>query len=645
MTVVRTARIPDDVKGILSPTDRRPAFSLHSRLRALDWHTIIVVAIYAVLGLMANWPTWPGDPNRLRTFDYGGLGAGDPYQMVWLLTWTPYALIHGHNIFFTSSINYPGGINLAQNQSAPLLGLLSAPLTLLVNPIASMNLLLWLAFPLSASSMFLVLRRFVEWDLAAFAGGALYGFSPYAVDQSLYHLNLAFVPLPPLILLATYELCREKQQRPRRWGVAVGVLVVAQFFISPEICATTILIVATAALFLAISAPRKILKALYRSASGVTAAVTIIGAGIAYPLWIMLSGPYRYSGPAYPGSSADLFGTIIPTFAQRFALGNLAAEGNKLVMGNITENGTYLSLPLMVLLCLVVVTCWHRRWVRFAASMVLATLVLALGPHLVVLNRVTPIPLPFDLLVHIPLMDNVLTVRLALYTALFAGLLVALGMDETRARRLRREDPEALKRRGRSFGARTVRRGAIAILVILCFIALVPRWPLSTSSADVPTYFVSKAVGRIPANSVVFIYPYPSIYDAQPQMWQAMAKMRFSIIGGYGLFAGPGGRSSNFPESLTPEDVQTYLWNETYGGTVPTLGADFTCDVQTFLHDQHIGTVLVSSVPPASVSNPRAVKLLFTLALGKPSTVDGTITAWYNVQLKIGSPALGCDSA
>jgi hypothetical protein len=50
---------------------------------------------------------------------------------------------------------------------------------LLVSPIASVNVLLWLAFPLSATSMFFVLRRFVAWDLAAFAGGLLYGFSPY----------------------------------------------------------------------------------------------------------------------------------------------------------------------------------------------------------------------------------------------------------------------------------------------------------------------------------------------------------------------------------------------------------------------------------------------------------------------------------
>lgn len=643
LSVLGSAPATNEIKGVPPPTNRSHYSWFRWRLRVLTWRPITAVVIFAVLGLAANWPTWPGDPSRLRAFDYGGLGAGDLYQMAWFLAWTPYALIHGHNIFFTTSLNYPGGVNLAQNQSSPLLGLLTAPLTLLVNPVASTNLLLWLAFPLSASSMFFVLRRWVKWDVAAFAGGALYGFSPYIVDQSLYHLDLAFVPLPPLILLATYELLHPTQKRPRRWGVALGVLLVAQFFISPEMCATTVMIAVVAAVFLAISAPREILNTVTQAASGLTAAVVIVGAGIAYPVSIMLAGPYRYSGPAYPTSSADLLGTVVPTSMQRYAFGSLVAEGNKLVMGNTTENGSYLGVPLLILTAAIVVICWRARWVRFAALMIVATIVLALGPHLVVANHVTSIPLPFDVLQRLPLMDNVLTVRLALYTAIFASLLVALGMDDMHTRALlRHEGHLTVDRQSWGFPAATG-KWPLGVLGILCIVSLIPRWPFPTSSAGVPTYFVTKSVNRVPANSVVLISPYPSIYDAQPQLWQAMAKMRFSIIGGYGLFAGPTGTSSNFPETLGPQDVQSYLWDATYGGNVPYANARLDCDVSAFLLDQHVGTVLVSSIAPTSVSNPHAIMLLFTFALGKPSTVDGSITAWYNVQRDI-SNTNSCDS-
>lgn len=83
---------------------------------------------------MANYPAWPGDPSRIR--------AGDLDQMVWYLAWTPHAIGHGQNLFATNWLNYPAGVNLAQNTSAPLLGLVTAPLTLAVSPLSSLNLLL-----------------------------------------------------------------------------------------------------------------------------------------------------------------------------------------------------------------------------------------------------------------------------------------------------------------------------------------------------------------------------------------------------------------------------------------------------------------------------------------------------------------------
>ena len=67
--------------------------------------------------------------------------------------------LHGKNLFSTTLLNYPNGVDLAQNTGMPLLGLLTAPLTLAVNPIASMNLLRFLAFTLSAYAAYFVIRR------------------------------------------------------------------------------------------------------------------------------------------------------------------------------------------------------------------------------------------------------------------------------------------------------------------------------------------------------------------------------------------------------------------------------------------------------------------------------------------------------
>ena len=53
---------------------------------------------------------------------------------------------------------------------------------------------------------------------------------------------------------------------------------------------------------------------------------------------------------------------------------------------------------------------------RFTSVMAVITVVLAFGSHLVVDNRRTGIPLPWEVLQHLPFVDDIITVRLALYT-------------------------------------------------------------------------------------------------------------------------------------------------------------------------------------------------------------------------------------
>ena len=91
-------------------------------------------------------------------------------------------------------------------------------------------------------------------------------------------------------------------------------------------------------------------------------------------------------------------------------------------------------------------------------------------------------------------------------------------------------------------------------------LSLVPAWPLETAPTDVPAFFTSDAVHRIPYGSVVLISPYPSVAEVQPQAWQAVANMHFRIIGGYALVAGTNGADTPFPQVLRPMQVQRFLW-------------------------------------------------------------------------------------
>jgi hypothetical protein len=603
------------------------------------WPLVVAFAVYGAVALLANYPTWPGDPSRLR--------AGDLDMMVWFLAWTPHAIGHWQNPFATDWLNYPGGVNLSQNTAVPLLGLLTAPLTLAVNPIASVNLLLWLAFPLSAFSMFVVLRRWVRWDVAAFVGGALYGFSPYMVTQGQAHLHMAFVPLPPLILLAAYETVRPGADRPLRWGVALGALVVAQFFISPEVAATSLLVVVLCAIVLAVADPRSVGPALRKGGRALVVAGGIVIVVVAYPVWMMTHGPYSYRGPAFPGGvSADFLTSVTPTPLQMFTPGRIAAFGAHLDGGNLTENASYIGIPLLLLLIVVVGLCWRNRWIRFAAVLALLMTILSLGSHLVVDNHVTPVPLPWDVLQHLPFAGNVIVARLSLYTALFASLLLALGMADLRDRWRGAGDP-AVRHRRRRFDEKSVRWVWACVLGVLGVVAAfswIPAWPLETSPTNVPAFFSSPAVNRIPYGGVVLISPYPSVAEVQPQAWQAVAKMRFRMIGGYVLVAGANGDDTPFPQVLPPTPVQRFLWAEATGGPaypvgpVPGVSDELACQLRSFLLRYRVDAVIST----AFEADPQAIDALYSRAMGPPSYTGGGVTAWFDVRHDVVTRGVSC---
>src|SRR5262249_50932666 len=159
------------------------------------WPDVIAVLAYFGLSVIPYWDFWIAGGARIA-----GKG-GDVADEAWFLEWVPYALVHAHNPLITNWGNFPFGVNGVANTSVPLLGLLGTPVTLAFGAFATVTLFFTLAFPLSSLSAYLLFRRWVRWRPAAFAGGLLYGFSPYLVAQGLGHLNLVFVPLPPLIFL------------------------------------------------------------------------------------------------------------------------------------------------------------------------------------------------------------------------------------------------------------------------------------------------------------------------------------------------------------------------------------------------------------------------------------------------------------
>jgi hypothetical protein len=112
----------------------------------------VPVAIYVALSVLVFLPLSPWDTHSLPVCN-----CADYAKMTAFLEWTPWAILHGHNPFYTTYQDYLTGVNLATNTTMPFLGIVLAPVTLIWGPIASMNILSHVALAGSAAAAFLVI--------------------------------------------------------------------------------------------------------------------------------------------------------------------------------------------------------------------------------------------------------------------------------------------------------------------------------------------------------------------------------------------------------------------------------------------------------------------------------------------------------
>lgn len=533
--------------------------------------------VYALIALIPDFPIYPGDPSRVPTF----LGE-DIVQTAWFLEWTPWALLHGKNLFETNLLNVPLGVDLAQNTGIPLLGLLASPLTLTAGPVASENFLRWIAFFLSAYAAFAVLRRFVDWAPAAFLGGLLYGFSPYMVAEGSVHLNLVFVPLPPVILYLCFELCVTQRRPAVRTGAWLGLACAAQFFISDEVLTTTALIAAIGVFVLFFTCIGHVRSNAGHALLGIAIAALILCPLAAYPVWLAFHGHAHYVGPAQGSHNvynADLLGPVLPTSNQLVTPEHLRSISAGLVGNNPQENGSYLGIPLIVVCGVILWRYWRRLWPIFLTLMALTAFVLSLGPELVVNGHAHDLPfgLPFRKIDRLPALNNILPVRFSLYVAFFVAVLIAYGADQYRRDVLARRRLLGQAPLPRSV---LVGRGAGAVLCLASLVALVPNWPYRTFNARPNPSERPDVLAIIPKGSIVLAYPYPTPFADQAMLWQALDRMRFRLIGGYALVPNAAGKASVFPATLQPTLVQSMLVNSITPTPDPGL-ADVVATAET----------------------------------------------------------------
>jgi hypothetical protein len=161
--------------------------------------------------------------------------------------------------------------------------------------------------------------------------------------------------------------------------------------------------------------------------------------------------------------------------------------------------------------------------VRVGAVMLLLAAVFSMGPYLHVGGRATAIGLPWAPFDHMPVIASLIPSRLAMYTALFAGLLLAVFLD-------------AVWKGG---GWRRLAAVGVAVAALA---PLLPTGPVPASKVDTPPYFATGAVRRLPEGSVALVLPFANRRVAKAMTWQAEAGMWFRMPGGYIIGPTPNGR-------------------------------------------------------------------------------------------------------
>jgi hypothetical protein len=467
----------------------------------------LVLLVFLGLAVWLYAPAWssPAD-TTVRG------GAGDPAIIIFFLRWVPFALGHGHDPLVTHHLNYPDGVNLMWNTSLPLPGLLLAPVTSLWGPVLTYNLVLVLAYGLSAWCAYLAILRFVPGHLAAAAGGLVYGFSP-AVQTQISHPHMSMAFLVPLMLLVLHEVLVRQRRSPWLAGAALGLLAGCQLLIGEELLAMTALIGLVLSVLLLLGNLRRLGGRVAHTLKAFAVALVVFAAIAAWPLSVQFTGPQRVHGDVQKTARMnDLYSFVLPSTQQALAPG--AAQR---VPGLAGGGSAYLGIPLLLAVTALALRRWSDPLVRVGLALLLVSALLSLGPSLLVGGRVTGIRLPMTLLERLPLLDSMVPTRMAQLTALFAGLLLALFLH-------------SVWRRG---GSGRVAAAAVGLAV------LAPLWPAHPVRAEpvaTPAFFTGPAVRELPRDGVALVLPFP-YGDSKAMTWQAEAGMWFRMPGGY--FIGP----------------------------------------------------------------------------------------------------------
>jgi hypothetical protein len=327
---------------------------------------------------------------------------------------------------------------------------------------------------------------------------------------------------------------------------------------------------------------------------------------VAYPLW------FQFFGPQVPQRViadknffvTDLLNIALPSTVQGVEP-SFARDIASHYLGNSGEWGGYIGVPMLAVVLWTAWRQWNKPLVRFSCIAGGIALLISLGSTLHVAGTDTHIPMLGVILAHLPIADNLLPARFALYVALFTALLFGVFIDHLPA--------------GRQ-GTRV-----LVVTSMLVAAAFVPPLPFPTRAAVTPGYF-TVAASPIPPGATVLVLPFShDFYSTQAMLWQAQAGMTFSMPEGYFINRQPSGVAAQGPPASVTSSALIAVAAGTRPGTPPAAAerAQILAELQRW----HVAEVLLGTMDQHS-SDMRA--FLVGLLGSQPLDSDG-VAVWKTV--------------
>jgi len=559
------APAPGGFRGVLARVPRSTA-----RLHLAVFFGLLLVSV------LVWWHVWiTGSPTSTLTCQ-----CGDPSQALWFLSWSPFALTHGLNPFFSDYLYAgQGGVNMLANTGWLVPSVLLAPVTWLFGPVATFNVAATLGPAVTGWAFFVAARKVSTNLVGQVLGALLYGFSPFMVwNDPVGHLNFTLLFFAPLAFVLLVDLFVVRAHRPVVVGVLLGLLVVVQFFTGTEYLVMCVLVGGIGALAGVAMAPRTAWAHRRRSAVGLGTAAGVAGVLLAYPVWFATAGPRHVVG--YPWRDSPALGQpwsvlwdpgtgVHGPSAFDIQGGYFGGGGPNFGTAHV-PNLSYLGIPLLVFLVVSSVTWFRSRLAWSLVVMFVASWALSLGTSAGTEFDATPQLArwaPWRLFARLPLVEDVLPIRFGALLVFCAALLLALSV----AGWVRVLSGAAARRRhagerggggdgvgdgrgdgggagpgdgggGRAAGARP--RWVPWLVGVVAAATLVPigaayALPYTVRPSPTPAWFTGDA-RDLPQGTTVLVVPFAN----QTAMgWQAQAGLRFRLAGGFAVVPAADGRS------------------------------------------------------------------------------------------------------